>query len=118
LRSFEESLPDLTSRGIRVVAISADPPDVLRAHLAKTGWTFTFLADPRTEVIRRYGLLHPKGGANGADIALPAELLIDPTGTIRWVDLTDDYRVRARPEAVLAAYDRLTGRASLDGPRP
>jgi peroxiredoxin len=100
------------------VAISADPPEALRTHIEKTGWTYTFLADPQAEVIGRYGLVHPKGGVDGSDIARPAELLIDPAGTIRWVDLTDDYRVRARPEAVLEAYDRLNGRASLDGPRP
>ena len=33
--------------------------------------------------------------------------LIDPSGTVHWVDLTEDYKVRARPEAVLAAFDRL-----------
>jgi peroxiredoxin len=90
------------------VAVSVDPPATTRAHLAKTGWTYTFLSDPKAEVIRRYDLLHPGGGMAG-DIARPAELLIDPTGTVRWVDLTEDYRVRARPETVLAVYDQLTG---------
>jgi peroxiredoxin len=96
-----------------VVAISADPSEALRAHLAKTGWTYPFLSDQGAEVIRRYGLLHAKAGAKGEDISRPAELLIDPSGTVRWVDLTEDYRVRARPEEVLAAYDRLAGTASL-----
>jgi peroxiredoxin len=84
----------------------------LRTHVAKTGWTYTFLADPKTEVIRRYDLVHA-GAANGtgADIARPAEILIDPTGTIRWVDLTEDYRVRARPETVLEVFDGMAGTA-------
>lgn len=89
------------------MAVSADPVADTRAHLAKTGWTYTFLADPKTDVIRRYDLLHPVEGTAG--IARPAELLIDPTGTVRWRDLTDDYRVRARPEAVLEAFDRSLG---------
>jgi hypothetical protein len=42
-------------------------------------------------------------------IARPAELLLDPSGTVRWRDLTDDYRVRARPEAVLEAFDGIGG---------
>ena len=58
-------------------------------------------------MIRRYGILHPKGGENGQDIARPAEYLIDKTGTIRWVNLTDDLRVRARPESVLTAFFNL-----------
>ncbi len=90
------------------MAISVDPPEATRAHLAKTGWTYTFLSDPKAEVLRRYDLLHPDGGT-GTDVARPAELLIDPTGTIRWVDLTDDYRVRTRPETVLEVFDQLTG---------
>ena len=94
------------------MAISTDPSDLTRDHIAKMGWTYTFLSDPKAEVIRRYDLLHSGGGAAAGigDISRPAELLIDPTGTVRWVDLTDNYWVRARPETVLAAYDRLAGR--------
>lgn len=91
------------------MAVSVDLPETTRAHLAKTGWTYTFLSDPKAEVIRRYDLLHPGGGEGGADISRPAELLIDPAGTVRWVDLTEDLRVRTRPETVLAVFDQLTG---------
>jgi peroxiredoxin len=91
------------------VAISADPQEALREHLAKTGWTYTFLSDPKAEAIRKYGLIHAKAGANGEDISRPAEILIDPTGTVRWVELTEDYRVRARPEEVLGAFDEMSG---------
>lgn len=88
------------------MAVSVDPPEATRAHLAKTGWTYTFLSDPKGEVTRRYDLLHADAGMEG-DVARPAEFLIDPTGTIRWVDFTDDYRVRARPETVLEVFDQL-----------
>lgn len=71
------------------------------------GWTITVLSDEKAEVARRYDLLHA-GAAQGADIARPAEILIDPTGTVRWLDLTEDYRVRARPETVIGELDKLT----------
>jgi peroxiredoxin len=90
------------------VAISVDPPETTRDHIAKMGFTFTFLSDPKAEVIRRYDLFHVTGG-QGGDIARPAEFLIDPSGTVRWVALTDNYWVRARPETVLAEFDRLNG---------
>lgn len=91
------------------MAVSTDPPEVLREHLAKTGWTFTFLSDPEAQVIRRYGLFHSM--SEEQEVARPAELLIDPAGTVRWMDLTDDYRIRTRPETVLQVFDRLsTGR--------
>ena len=40
---------------------------------------------------------------DGKDIARPAEFLIDSSGTVRWVNLTENYMVRARPEQVLEA---------------
>ena len=85
-----------------------DPPATTREHLAKTGWTYTFLSDPDAKIVHRYDLAHAMGGKV---IARPAEFLIDPTGTIRWVNLTEDYRVRARPETVLQEYDRASGGA-------
>jgi peroxiredoxin len=60
-------------------------------------------------VIRRYGVLHPKAGENGRDIARPAEFLVDSAGVIRWVNLTDDLRIRARPEAVLETIVKQLG---------
>jgi len=52
-------------------------------------------------------VLHTKGGEAGKDIARPAEFLVDAGGTIRWVNLTDDIRVRAKPQSALLAIDRL-----------
>lgn len=70
---------------------------------SKAGYTFPFLSDPKAEVIRRYDLLHVSGGPNGTDISRPAEFLVDATGTVRWVNFTEDIRVRAKAEAMLAA---------------
>jgi peroxiredoxin len=87
------------------VAISVDPSAVTREHVGKLGVTYTFLSDPGAKVIRRYGLLHAVSPEQ--QIARPGEFLIDPTGTVRWRDLTEDYRVRARPESVIEAFDGL-----------
>jgi peroxiredoxin len=85
------------------VAISVDPPDVTRNLCQKSGYSFTFLSDPGAEVIRRYDLLDKGAGEGGADVARPAEFLLDRNGVVRWRSLTDDYRVRARPEELIAA---------------
>ncbi len=107
MRSFQQSLEKFNARGVRIVAISVDPPEVTRAHCEKVGYTFTFLSDPKAEVIRRYDLLHPGGGIGGADIARPAEFLLDPTGTVRWLNLTASYKVRITAEQVLKVLDDL-----------
>ena len=67
----------------------------------KAGYTYIFLSDPKAEVIRRYDLLHTGAGINGQDISRPAEFLLDSSGVIRWVNLTEDYRVRARPDQII-----------------
>jgi peroxiredoxin len=107
LRSFQQQLDQFHKRGVEVVAISVDSPGESQKLCQSRGYTFPFLSDPKAETIRQYGVLHPKGGEDGKDIARPAEFVVDATGTIRWVNLTDDFRVRARPESVLAAIDRL-----------
>ena len=103
LRSIERSRDKLNEAGIRPVAISIDSPEESRNLAQEQGYTFTILSDPKTEVIKRYDLVHAGAGENGADIARPAEFLVDSSGTVRWVNLTENYMVRARPEQVLEA---------------
>lgn len=98
-----EKSQDLKAAGIRPVAISIDSPEESRKLAQEQGYTFTILSDPNTEVIRRYDLVHAGAGEGGKDIARPAEFLIDSSGTVRWVNLTENYMVRARPEQVLEA---------------
>jgi peroxiredoxin len=107
LRGFQQRLSEFDSRGIRVAVISSDSEEVTRRHARKMSFTFTCLADPRCEVIERYGVLHRAGGPKGASIARPAEFLVDKDGTIQWVNFTRSVAVRARPEQVLTAFDQL-----------
>ncbi len=104
---MQENLQQFSARGASVAAISVDGPEVNRKHCQKQGYTYTFLSDPKAEVIRRYGVLHPRGGREATDVARPAEFLIDPEGAIRWVNFTEDYRVRARAEQILKVMDEL-----------
>lgn len=85
------------------MAISVDSPETSRALAAKAGYGFPILSDQNAEVIRRYDLLHKGGGVDGKDISRPAEFLVDSTGTVRWVNFTEDIRVRARADEMLAA---------------
>jgi peroxiredoxin len=89
------------------VAISVDPPEVSRNLAEKAGYTFTLLSDPDAAVIRRYQLLHTRGGPEGHDISRPAEFLVDSNGTVRWTNFTEDIRVRARAQEMLAQARKL-----------
>ncbi len=107
MRSIQDSLERFEEAGIRPVAISVDTPEQSRDLCQKAGYTFTFLSDPKAEAIRRYDLVHAGQGINGQDIARPAEFLIDSSGAVRWVNLTENYWVRARPEQILEAAKAL-----------
>ena len=107
LRSIQSQLSEFRKRGIQVVAVSVDPVGVSRMLAEKAGLTFSLLSDPGMKAIRPYDLLHIRGGPSGVDIARPAEFLIDPTGRVRWVNLTDDVRVRATGVQVLREADGL-----------
>jgi len=100
-------LQKIEEAGIRPVAVSVDAPEVSRDMREQAGYTYTFLSDPQAEVIRRYDLVHAGAGEGGRDIARPGEFLVDSSGTVRWVNLTENYWVRARPEQFIEAAKAL-----------
>ena len=72
------------------------------ARLAeKLGLEFPILSDAQEVAIHEWGLVHENGRPGGGAIARPAIFLVEPGGTISWRRLTDNYRVRVRPEEVL-----------------
>jgi peroxiredoxin len=103
----EKRLAEFQGAGVRPVAISVDTPEVSLNLARKAGYTFTILSDPKAEVIRRYDLLHTGGGPDGQDIARPAEFLVDSGKIVRWTNFTEDIRVRARADQMLAAAKSL-----------
>ena len=108
MRSFQNNLTKFTEAGIRIVGVSVDTPEQTREYmLQKAGYTFTFLSDPKLETIGRYDLVHAQELASGKDISRPAEFLIDPSGTVRWRMVTENFFVIARPEQVLEAAKAL-----------
>ncbi len=94
-------MDNLKAAGIQPVAITVDSPEDSQKLRQAEGYTFPFLSDPKAEAIRSYDLLHAGAGISGHDVARPGEFLIDSSGTVRWVNLTENYWVRARPEQVL-----------------
>jgi peroxiredoxin len=90
---------------VRVVGISVDPPEVSAEHRRKVGYTIRLLADQQGETIRRYDLLHEQGGPGGTDISRPAEFYVDPSGIVRWTNITKAINIRATPSQILRGID-------------
>jgi len=90
-----------------VLAISVDPVDKNLDLAAKARVEFALLSDPDLEAIDAYGVRHAEGGMGGVSIARPAVFVLDREGHVAWKDLTENWRVRVRPDEVLRQLERL-----------
>jgi peroxiredoxin len=105
LRDWNRLAPELRDLDMRIVAISHDSVEELRRFQEKNRLDITMIADPKLDVIRRYNLQNmnfsPKRGPF-REMAVPASILIDPGGRVRWFEQAKDFRIRRMPQAVLA----------------
>jgi len=67
-----------------VVAIVSDATETNAALAKRLGVTFPILSDADLSTIRAYGVEHV-----GKDIALPATVVVNTDGTVRWVYVGD-----------------------------
>ena len=106
LQGLQLSLGEFRKRGVEVFAVSPDPVENNRGVVDKFGLEFRILSDRELELTRALGLDHAGAGPDGATIPRPATFIVRD-GTIRWRDLTPNYRMRPRPETILAALTDL-----------
>ena len=84
-----------------VLAISVDPVEANRKVVEKLKLEFPILSDPDWVAIDAYHVRHEGASMEGNDIARPAVFILDRRGVVQWRDVTDNWRVRVRPETVL-----------------
>ncbi len=127
LRRFDAMGSELQRHRVRVLALSKDAPAAARAHRERDSLRLELLCDPKLEVISAYGLVHEKSLEVSAGprvklfglsvgtmpsfqtMAVPTTFLVDEFGIIRWIDQSDDYKIRSSPERVLAAIHAAFG---------
>lgn len=103
---------EFQKRGVRLLAVSVDPPETTRKHAEKMGYSaYTFLADEEMEVIRAWDFVHENGSFKvmGGAVSRPAEFLLDPEGIIRWRNLSPTYKTKDRlmADQALRAIDEI-----------
>ena len=113
LQGLQRSITEFQKRNCKVIAVSVDPPELSRERVVqRLRLSYSILSDARREVIEKYRIVHHGAGAGGTDVARPAEFLIDPQGMIRWTEFTENWRIRARPEQIIEALDRIRSKSS------
>ncbi len=121
----ERLLPQLTERGIKLVAISPQKPDGSLAIQQRHGLTFTVVSDPGNVIAGRLGIrtqpaeecraaqlrlgldLTSVNADSTATLPIPATVILDASHTLRWIDARPGYRPPAEPQQIMDALDRL-----------
>lgn len=93
---------------VEILAISVDPPEKGKLVEKKLKAPFPILSDSKREVMELYGTRSPEyHNREGGSINSPTLVLIDKTGTIRWIHRATNYRVREAVEEDLAQARKL-----------
>jgi len=97
---------------VQLVTLCTDTPEQIRKGMDKHGAKAVMLSDRDLSVAHRYNLENkaPKMKPPGvAGLPIPTTILADRNGIVRWIDQSDDYRVRSQPDRVLRALREALG---------
>jgi hypothetical protein len=111
---LQKVAPELDRRGIGIVGVSYDAPDVLRDFASAKGIGFPLLADVGSRVITELGLLdrdveahHTEFGIPTQEhqhgVAYPAVFVLDEAGRVVDKRIRESYRVREGSLALVGA---------------
>ncbi len=119
--ALEQTLPEITSLGATLVAISPQTPDNSLSTAEKHHLTFEVLSDVGNQVAREYGLvfqipeelrpiyesfgmdLPAHNGDESFELPVPATYVLDTAGTVRTAFVNPDYTKRLDPADVVSA---------------
>jgi peroxiredoxin len=107
LQGLGAALSEAERAGVEILAVSPDPNERSQKLADGLRLRYRFLSDGDLAVARRYGLVHPRGGANGEDVPRPATIVVDRDGVVRWVSVSGNFQVRPDPADVLRAVRAL-----------
>ncbi|MBU0719555.1 MAG: redoxin domain-containing protein [Planctomycetes bacterium] len=104
----------MEQQGGRLLAVSVDSPTESRRFAERLGLQFPLLCDTDGSVLRSFGVVHSGAGRGGADIAIPANVLIGRGGRILWRYVPHRIQERLDPAKVLKAVRALREQPDLD----
>src|SRR5262245_60684582 len=104
LGELERHHAEFAARGVRVVVISNDDQEAARSTQADFPH-LTVVADADESMARAIEVIHRGAGQHGEDTNAPTTLLVDGSGTVRWLRRPGNIMSRLSPQEVLAAID-------------
>lgn len=120
LKDVEQKILD---KGYKILALSMDKPEKLRATLDKHEMNYTLLSDNEAEAVTKMGLafkvqdkMFSKLKSNGMNLEeysgkehhilpAPAAFVISTDGTVQFSYVNPNYKVRIKPELLVKAAE-------------
>jgi peroxiredoxin Q/BCP len=103
LVQLQADLAKIEAAGVRLVAISYDPVDVLAKFTAERKITFPLLSDPDSKTIQAYGTLNKEAAGKAAGVPNPGTFILDSQGIVRAKIFLEGYRSRHSTDELLQA---------------
>ncbi len=100
---------EIEKRGYRVAALCYDSQIILQTFTAKRHIAYTFLSDPKSEVIDLYKLRDPQyaPGSKAYGVPRPIIFILDRGGIIRAKLSEESFKVRPPVTVVISKLDEL-----------
>src|SRR5271155_3770722 len=89
-------------QGIALAAISYDTPEILKEFSTRQHIAYPLLADPKSEIIRRYNVFNETAKGMTAGMAYPGYVFIAPDGTVKELFFETDYVNRHTANHIMA----------------
>jgi alkyl hydroperoxide reductase subunit AhpC len=104
LGQLERRHEDFARRDTRVVVVSVEGTEDAKKTQADFPHLLV-LADQARGLSEAAGLIHPHAGLGGSDADVPTTILVDRSGTVRWLYRSPQVIVRLSPDEVLQAIE-------------
>jgi peroxiredoxin len=113
LLDMNSGAAEIEKRGYRIAALSYDSPQTLKTFTEQRNISFTFLSDPKSEVIDLYKLRDPQypPGSVAYGVPRPIIFILDKNGVIRAKLYEESFKVRPPVSAVIGALDALAAKS-------
>jgi peroxiredoxin len=106
---FRDSMDRLTDLKAQVIGISVNDPFSNKGFVEKNRLPFPVLSDYKRETIKNYGLeLLNFAGLDGYTAAKRSIFILDPTGVVRYVWVSDNPAVEPNYQEIQKALEEIT----------
>jgi alkyl hydroperoxide reductase subunit AhpC len=104
LVQLERRHEEFSKKNARIIAVSVEGLD--DAKVTQMGYPhLTVVSDEAHGLTDAAGVIHQNAAPDGSDIDVPTTILVDKSGTVRWLYRSPSVISRLSPDEVLQAID-------------